>query len=141
MDVNEKTLLLMVGLPQSGKTTVAMELGFPIVSPDAIRLSLHGQAYMQTVEDLVWSLAKLMVRSLFEAGHHSVIVDATNNTRKRRDAWRQDEEWNLEYHILDTPQKLCIQRAQQNERMDLMPAIERMAEAHEPVVLEERHIG
>ena len=138
--MNDKTLFLMVGLPRSGKTTVAKELGYPIVCPDAIRLSLHGTVYMRSVEDLVWSFARLMVRSLFEAGHHTVIVDATNNTRKRRDAWRNDEEWNLEYHVLDTPMEVCSTRARNTDREDILPVIERMAEEHEPVTNEERFI-
>ena len=138
--MNDKTLYLMVGLPRSGKTTIARGLREPIVNPDAIRLSLHGQAYMREVEDLVWSFARLMVRSLFGAGHTTVIVDATNNTRKRRDAWRNDDEWNLEYHVLDTSAEVCIQRAKDTDREDIIPVIERMAEEHEPVSDEERFI-
>ncbi len=138
--MSDKTLLLMVGLPQSGKTTVARELAFPIVNPDSIRLCLHGKAYMREVEDLVWSLARLMVRSLFEAGHHTVIVDATNNTRKRRDAWREDDQWNLEYHVLDTDTVECIRRAKAVGNEEIVSVIVRMNDAHEPVTNEERFI-
>ena len=138
--MSDNTLYLMVGLPRSGKTTVAIGLREPIVCPDAIRLALHGQVYMAEVEDLVWSLARLMVRSLFEAGHTTVIVDATNNTRKRRDAWRNDDEWNLEYHVLNTSAEVCTQRAKGTAREDIIPVIERMAEEHEPVSDEERFI-
>ncbi len=44
--MHEKTLIGMVGLPYSGKSTAARELGFPIVCPDAIRLALHGQRFI-----------------------------------------------------------------------------------------------
>jgi len=37
-----KILILTVGLPRSGKSTWAAKKGFPIVSPDAIRLAMHG---------------------------------------------------------------------------------------------------
>lgn len=37
-----KTLHMMVGLPRSGKSTVANGLGFPIVEPDAIRRAVRG---------------------------------------------------------------------------------------------------
>jgi predicted kinase len=36
-----KTLHMMVGLPGSGKSTIAKGLGFPIVDPDAIRMAVH----------------------------------------------------------------------------------------------------
>ena len=36
-----KTLHMMVGLPISGKSTIAKGLGFPIVEPDAIRKAVY----------------------------------------------------------------------------------------------------
>ena len=35
-------LIVMVGLPRSGKTTWARKQGYPIVNPDSIRLAFHG---------------------------------------------------------------------------------------------------
>ena len=86
--VIRKTLIAMVGLPRSGKSTWAKKAGHPIVSPDAIRLALHGQRFISEAEPFVWAIAKAMVRALFLAGHSAVILDATNNTRKRRDEWK-----------------------------------------------------
>jgi predicted kinase len=74
-----KTLIMTVGLPRSGKSTWAIAQGHPVVCPDAIRLALHGQPFIATAEPVVWATAKLMVASLFEAGHGVVILDATNS--------------------------------------------------------------
>ena len=134
------TLILMVGLPYSGKTTLAHEIGHPIVSPDAIRLALHGERYLQTAEPMVWTLAVIMVNALFEAGHSHVIVDATNNTVKRRQFWRDAGNWVVEYEVVDTPEKLCIQRAQQADDLDIVPVIARMASGHEPVTRDEENV-
>lgn len=73
-----KTLHLMIGLPRSGKSTLASDLGYPIVEPDAIRQVLHGTPFKPNMEHMVWAMAHLMVESLFEAGHTDVIVDVNS---------------------------------------------------------------
>lgn len=123
------SLVCMVGLPRSGKSTHALKLGGPIVSPDAIRLALHGQPYLPEAEDMVWSLAMYMVKSLFIAGHSTVIVDATNMTRKRRDVWVSTE-WSTSFIHMRTPEDVCLHRAE-IEAPALIPIIERMAESFE----------
>lgn len=137
-----KTLILTVGLPQSGKSTWARQQGHPIVNPDSIRLSLHGQPFIGLAEPFVWAVAKCMVRSLFEAGHETVILDATNTTRKRRDEWKSSS-WQREFQEFDAVSPLCIERARKTARDEehatgLIGAIERMAEAFEPVEDDER---
>ena len=135
-----KTLILMVGLPYSGKTTAALKLGRPIVSPDAIRLALHGERYLAPAEPMVWTIAEYMVKALFEAGHTHVVIDATNNTVKRRQFWADAGDWAIQYRIIDTPEKLCVQRAQQAEDTEIVPIIARMASGHEPVTAEEKPV-
>lgn len=129
-EVQVKTLIMMVGLPRSGKTTVALKeakrLGAPIVSPDDIRLCLHGHSYLQSAEDFVWATAKLMVRALFKS-HDTVILDACNNTVKRRDEWAHSD-WQRRFITVDTAKEDCILRTPSMENV-----IERMAAAHEPV--------
>lgn len=119
---------MTVGLPRSGKTTWARQQGFPIVNPDSIRLALHGQRFEPAAEPFVWAIAKVMVRALFIAGHNTVILDATNTTEQRRDEWKSDE-WVRSYHVFHTPGEICIARAGQAGDMEIIPVIERMAEA------------
>jgi predicted kinase len=120
-----KVLVLQMGLPRSGKSTHAREVGDPIVSPDAIRLALHGKAYDPEREPEVWRLAETMVRALFLAGHKLVTLDATNTTRKRRDAWIS-EDWQRALTIHTTDPEVCKARARADGREDLLPVIERM---------------
>jgi len=127
-----KTLLLTVGLPRSGKSTWAKNTGFPIVNPDAVRRSIHGQAFVPDAEPIVWTVAKYMVKALFLAGHDTVVLDATNNTRKRRDDWKSDS-WVRKYRMFDADLTECTNRAQRENRDDLIPVIARMAENYEPV--------
>lgn len=132
-----KTLICLVGLPRSGKSTWAKTAGHPIVSPDAIRLAIHGQRFIAEAEPFVWAIAKAMVRSLFLAGHNAVILDATNNTRKRRNEW-QSPHWDTLFEVIDTPAAVCIERAQAEDRQDIVPTIIRMAHEHEPLGDDER---
>ena len=131
-----KTLVLMCGLPRSGKTTRARELshldGSPIVCPDAIRLALHGQRYIESAEPYVWSIARTMVEALFRAGHDAVLVDATHGSRKRRDFWKSPQ-WRRVFVTLDTPKAVCLERAAKEGDTEIRAVIERMAATWEPV--------
>jgi predicted kinase len=126
----DKILICTVGLPRSGKTTWARRQAYPVVNPDAIRLAIHGQAFVSRAEPLVWATAKYMVRALFLAGHDRVILDATNTTRKRRDEWRTDE-WATFFKYIGTSHEECYERA--GEGSDLIPVITRMALNFEPL--------
>ena len=101
------------------------------MNPDAIRTALHGQAYLQDAEDMVWTLAKYMVKSLHLAGHDEVVVDATNYSRKRRDFW--SGKWKIRFIHIDTDKDTCIERAIEDGRSELIPIIQHMAANFEPL--------
>lgn len=126
-----KHLHLMVGLPRSGKSTWAANSGFPIVCPDAIRISLHGQRWRAESEPMVWAIAHIMVESLFQAGHDNVILDACNVTEARRKEWESTQHVCV-FHVINTPKEECIKRALESGMPDLLPVIERMAAAWNP---------
>lgn len=137
-------LILLAGLPRSGKTTEALRLGFPIVCPGAIRLALHGQRFVQTAEPYVWAIAKTMVKSLFLAGNTTVVVDATNLTEESRSFWapepvvvsppsalgaeaKEELLWEIELRVVRTSEKECSRRASSERDYEIMPVIEKMA--------------
>ncbi len=130
--MNELILILTIGLPRSGKSTWAKKQGYPIVNPDSIRLALHGLRFESLAEPMVWAIAKIMVRALFLAGHDTVIVDATNNTKKRREFW-EDKNWNIEHEEIKTPIEECIRRANLAGDAEIIPIIQKMHEEKEPV--------
>lgn len=137
--MEENLLILMMGLPYAGKSTEARNIHeatrAPTVCPDAVRRALHGERYVPRAEGMVWAVTKIAVRALFLAGHGTVILDATNTTRARRDEWRSDgEPWVTAIHYVDTPADECRRRAMAAADDDILPVIDRMAEQ-----LEEPH--
>src|SRR5258708_44716 len=115
-------LELTVGLPRSGKSTWARGEGCPVVCPDEIRLALHGQAFIASAEGFVWAIARIMVAALFRAGHKRVILDATNITYARRKEWNSPD-WHVGLQPFEAPKEICIARAHEGGREDLVPII------------------
>ena len=137
------TLILTVGLPRSGKSTWALKQGHPIVNPDAVRVALHGREYVGYAETMVWAICHYMVRALFEAGHAKVILDACNNSRKRRDAWESSEEWDREFVIFPADKLLCSDRVDRDGQsaLRLLGTIERMSKNQDLVSDDEGRIS
>lgn len=121
-----KFLHMTVGLPRSGKSWWAKMQGVPIVNPDSIRMALHGHIFLPEREAEVWQIAQLIVKALFLAGHRRVILDATNVTPERRANWYSDQ-WAVMYHVFPTDKEICLSRANEEGRDDLVPVIEQMA--------------
>lgn len=124
------TLILMMGLPYSGKTTQAMALAAhlpaPVVCPDSIRLALHGHRFIPKAEPMVWTLAHIFVQTLFEYGYNYVILDACNVSRKRRKEW-ESTDWTSAIFIIDTTPETCRARAQAQGDKEIISVIDRMA--------------
>ena len=93
---------------------------------DAIRLAFHGERYLAPAEDFVRSLSKYMIKSLFLAGHHTVICDETNFSRAARN-YNRDASWDTEFHYVPTSKEICQERAIKTDQADLVPVIEEMA--------------
>lgn len=124
--IEKPLLIVMVGLPRSGKSTWARKTGLPTVCPDQIRFALHGQRFQALAEPFVWAIAKVMVRALFGSGHTHVILDATNTTAKRRQEWDYpDAPWRVEYKIINTLPETCESRARAGGDLEIIPIIEK----------------
>src|SRR5262245_17860145 len=86
----QQHMVIMVGLPKSGKTTRAREKyqrnGFTRICPDDLRMALYGQRFIATMERFVWAIAETVCRALLLGGHN-VVIDATNLTIEGRKRW------------------------------------------------------
>ena len=120
-------LIMTVGLPRSGKSTWARKQGVPVVSLDAIRLSLHGLPHLESAEPKVIWLAKMMIASLFNAGHKKVILDATSVSNAVRKTWvKLYGKSNVQFKVFYTSPDVCIRRAYRTGKDYLIPVIHKM---------------
>ena len=120
--MNLPKLIIMVGLPGSGKSTRAKELAAlekscEILSSDAIRKELSGSEQDQTQNDIVFKLLYQRMNKLLSEGK-SVIIDATNTTLKSRR--RILSECKIpcykEVQLVLTPTEECMSRDASRER-------------------------
>ncbi|MBD2464591.1 AAA family ATPase [Oscillatoria sp. FACHB-1407] len=132
-------LLLLIGLPGSGKTTLAKRLletqpGRIWISTDAIRGQLFGDEAVQGPWIRIW--AELQ-RQLHQAALHiskgaaqEVILDATNAVRRnRRETIALVRHCGFDHLTglwLDVPLEVCLKRNQQRDRQVPLDVIERM---------------
>ena len=126
-------IVLMKGLPYSGKS---YELGQylakqgsvfdAVVSPDCIRVAMHGERFLPRAEGMVWATAKIMARSLALWGHDRIFIDATGTKYEGRRIWSLHDPWNVTVWEIKTPHDICIQRAIDAEDSVMLPIIERM---------------
>lgn len=135
--MEEKLLTIcMMGLPRSGKTTLARKLSAklnaPIVNRDSIRLALHGQRFVPVAEPMVKAISGIMVNSLFKAGHTTVIVDETNIRRSTRDFWKAIQP-NIKFLHVTTSEEECLARARGMNDEEIQPVIQKMAADFEPL--------
>ena len=132
-------LTLMVGLPASGKSTVAGGMEGVVVCPDDIRMEIFNTEFDDKVEHMVWFLAKSMVRMLLKDGH-DVVIDATNVAPFRRKPWielgREYGAW-VNAVWVDTTFTECVQRDVLRDRHVPEEVFDRMVEEFEEPTMEE----
>lgn len=116
-------LLMMRGLPASGKTTRAKEImreaGNMIrVNRDQLRPMLHGDAkWSGKKEKVTRHVQRAMVKDLLD-NEYSVIVDDTNLRDADRERWSHvARETNAKFEVvdMDTPYDECVHRDDRRE--------------------------
>lgn len=117
LNPNEHKLIVLVGVTKSGNTTYAVKEfpHVPRVSLNAIRLALFDRMDCNKDENqTVVIMAKAMVRSLFHAGHSTVLLDAMNLSVFYRNDWKNTNEWLREIHVMPCDQVLSLERLRQS---------------------------
>lgn len=127
-----KKLILMCGIPASGKSTIADILSVymnnaPIVSMDGIREMLFGTRKCQKQGDLVYTLAVNKTIRLFQECD-IVIFDATNRTKKAREKLIEDIQTYYDCYVycifVNTPVDIALDRnSNRDESIQVPPAV------------------
>lgn len=115
------TLLMLKGLPASGKTTRAFELvkkGWKRINKDDLRDMVDGGKWSRDNEKVILILRDLMVQSLLARGHN-VVVDDTNLAKKHESVLKQlahSNQAQFQVEDMDVDPVTCIRRDLKRDR-------------------------
>lgn len=133
-------LVVLVGLPGSGKTTWLRASGLEALSSDAVRGLLTGDETHQGVNRVVFRTLRSLARARKEAGSEVTYIDSTALTRWERRCWVRFAELNeceVEAVWFDVDLEECLRRNRKRERVVPEEALRRMAARMEPPRIEE----
>ena len=77
-------IVLLIGLPGSGKSTYAKKLKAPVLSSDAIRLLLADDERDQSIHARVFATLRYLLTQRLEIHRPITYIDATHLTRAER---------------------------------------------------------
>lgn len=117
-----KQLVLLVGVPGAGKTTLAQRLldkGYLCLNADAIRKELWGDAGDQREPDKVFGLFYERLEEAL-AAEKDIVIDNTNINTKHRGPILQRAikagYTDIQLWILDVPLEVCLSQNRDRER-------------------------
>jgi predicted kinase len=140
MSQDRPRVVLLIGLPASGKSTWAREQGGGVLSTDDIRGLLSDDATNQSIHGMVFATLRYLLRRRLELRMPVTYIDATNSTRHERRAYIKLSQWydaSVEAVFFDTPVEICKQRNVGRSRVVPDWAIDMMAARLRPPTYEE----
>ena len=136
----DRAVVLMVGIPGSGKSTYVAAHECPALSTDVLRQLLFGDAGEQRKPDLVFGLLRQILSVRLQSGVPLTFLDATNlNSAARKPLLRIAGEagYPVVAILMDVALEQCIKRNQERGRKVDPEVVRRMAKRlREPTAAE-----
>jgi predicted kinase len=133
-------IVVLVGLPGSGKSTYLERLGITPLSSDVIRQLLADDATDQTIHARVFQCLRYLLRQRLAIGRPATYVDATHLTpAERRPYIKIAERYGCAVEVLyfDVPLDVCLARNRGRSRVVPEEAVRAMAAKLVPPSVEE----
>ena len=133
-------IVVLVGLPGSGKSTYLGRLGAAALSSDRIRGLLADDETDQTIHDRVFQTVRYLLRHRLEIGRPVTYIDATNLTIEDRRPYLEmgrAHGCDVEAVFFDVPLAMCRERNARRRRVVPDDALAKMAAKLTPPSVEE----
>ncbi len=133
-------LIVLVGLPGSGKSAWAARQPFRALSSDDTRLLLADDPTVQIIHRRVFATIRYLARQRMELKRPITCIDATNLTRWERRQWiRLADAVDAvpEAVFFDTPLEVCLERNRGRTRVVPEEVVREMASRLEPPAVQE----
>jgi predicted kinase len=133
-------IVVLVGLPGSGKSTYLQQLGASGLSSDAIRKTLADDETDQTIHERVFQTLRYLLRQRLALGRPVTYIDTTSLTPQERAPYigiGKSYGCEVEAVYFDVPLDVCLARNAGRARIVPPEAMDAMAKKLVPPTLAE----